>query len=33
MLIFDSDIPHRAVSQTDVERRIVINLNYFDDEQ
>lgn len=29
MLIFDSDIPHRAVSQTDVERRIVINFNYF----
>ena len=30
MLIFDSDILHKAVSQTDNERRIVINFNYFE---
>ena len=29
MLIFNSQIKHAAVSQTDVDRRIVINLNYF----
>jgi hypothetical protein len=29
MLIFDSQIKHMAVSQTDVERRIVINFNFF----
>jgi len=29
MLIFDSRIKHCAVSQTDVNRRIVINFNYF----
>jgi hypothetical protein len=29
MLIFDSQINHSAVSQTDVDRRMVINLNYF----
>jgi len=30
MLVFDSDVLHKAVSQTDNERRIVINFNYFD---
>ena len=29
ILIFDSQIKHAAVSQTDVSRRIVINFNYF----
>lgn len=29
MLIFDSQIEHAMESQTDVDRRIVINLNYF----
>jgi hypothetical protein len=29
MLIFNSQIKHCAVSQTDFERRIVINFNYF----
>jgi hypothetical protein len=29
MLIFDSKIKHSAFSQTDAERRIVINFNYF----
>jgi hypothetical protein len=29
MLIFDSQIKHMAVLQTDVERRIVINFNFF----
>jgi len=29
MLIFDSQINHSAVSQTDVDRRIIINFNYF----
>jgi len=29
MLIFNSQIKHCAVSQTDTERRIVINFNYF----
>jgi hypothetical protein len=29
MLIFDSNIPHCAVSQTNEERRFVINFNYF----
>lgn len=29
ILIFDSQIYHCAVSQTDVDRRIVINFNYF----
>ena len=29
MLIFDSQIKHVAVSQTDTERRVVINFNYF----
>jgi hypothetical protein len=29
MLIFDSQINHSAISQTDVDRRIVINFNYF----
>jgi len=29
MLIFNSKILHAAFSQTDVERRIVINFNYF----
>jgi hypothetical protein len=31
LLIFNSNILHKAVSQTDTERRIVINFNYFDD--
>jgi hypothetical protein len=30
MLIFDSNISHCAVSQTDVKKRIVINFNYFE---
>jgi hypothetical protein len=29
LLIFDSQIKHAAVSQTDTDRRIVINFNYF----
>ena len=29
MLIFDSQLKHAVVSQTDVDRRIVINFNYF----
>lgn len=29
ILIFDSQIEHAGVSQTDVDRRIVINFNYF----
>jgi len=29
MLIFDSQIHHCAASQTDVDKRIVINFNYF----
>ena len=29
MLIFESQINHASVSQTDVDRRIVINFNYF----
>jgi hypothetical protein len=29
MLIFDSDISHCGVSQTDEEKRLVINFNYF----
>ena len=29
LLIFNSQIKHAGVSQTDVERRIVINFNYF----
>jgi hypothetical protein len=29
LLIFNSQIKHAAVSQTDVDRRIVINFNYF----
>ena len=29
MLLFDSNIYHCAVSQTDEERRVVINFNYF----
>jgi hypothetical protein len=29
ILIFDSNIEHCAVSQTDAEKRIVINFNYF----
>lgn len=32
MLIFDSNVFHCAASQTDVDRRIVINFNYFEDE-
>jgi hypothetical protein len=28
MLIFDSQLKHRAVGQTDVDRRVVINFNY-----
>jgi len=30
MLIFDSQIQHKGVSQTDCKRRMVINFNYFD---
>jgi hypothetical protein len=30
MLLFDSKIQHKAISQTDSKRRIVINFNYFD---
>jgi len=30
MLIFDSQIEHKGVSQTDTKRRMVINFNYFD---
>jgi len=30
MLIFDSQIEHKGVSQTDTRRRMVINFNYFD---
>ena len=30
MLIFDSNVLHRAVRQTDTERRIVLNINYYD---
>lgn len=30
MLIFDSRIEHKAISQTDTKRRIVINFNYYD---
>jgi hypothetical protein len=30
MLVFDGDLKHKAVSQTDNERRVVINFNYFD---
>lgn len=30
MLVFDSQIEHKAVSQTDAKRRMVINFNYFD---
>ena len=29
IVIFDSQIQHRAVSQTDNKRRIVLNLNYY----
>jgi len=29
ILIFDSQIKHAAVSQTDTNRRIIININYF----
>jgi hypothetical protein len=29
ILIFDSQLKHSGVSQTDVDRRIVINFNYF----
>ena len=29
IVIFDSQIKHAAVSQTDIERRMVINFNYF----
>ena len=29
MLIFESQINHASVSQTDIDRRIVINFNYF----
>lgn len=29
MLIFDSKIEHALMSQTDVKRRIIININYF----
>lgn len=31
ILVFDSNMIHKAISQTDFERRIVINFNYFDD--
>ena len=30
IIIFDSNILHKAISQTDCERRIVINFNYFE---
>jgi len=30
MLIFDASLKHRAVSQTDEDRRIVININYIE---
>jgi len=30
MLIFDSQIEHKVISQTDTKRRMVINFNYFD---
>jgi len=29
ILLFNSQIEHAAVSQTDVDRRIIINFNYF----
>jgi hypothetical protein len=29
VLIFDTNILHKAVSQTDVDRRIILNINYF----
>lgn len=30
MVLFDSDIEHRSVSQTDTNRRIVVNFNFFE---
>lgn len=30
MLVFDSEIKHRVLSQTDVKERIVINYNYYE---
>jgi len=30
MVLFDSNIEHRSVSQTDTKRRIVVNFNYFE---
>ena len=29
ILIFDTDISHKMISATDTKRRIIINLNYF----
>jgi hypothetical protein len=28
-LVFDTDVLHKVVSQTDVDRRIILNINYF----
>jgi hypothetical protein len=30
MVQFDSNIKHRAVTQTNADRRVVININYYD---
>jgi hypothetical protein len=29
VIIFDSNIEHRSVIQTDTDRRLILNLNYF----
>ena len=29
LVTFDSQIKHRAVSQTDTKQRVVVNINYF----
>lgn len=31
ILIFDTDIYHKSILQTDINRRIIININYFDE--